>query len=221
MRRAVIAPLLLAAATAHAMGTDVSTQLIAWNADGSVALLATATNRDGDKSTSYALLSATDPLLTAAISRTVRANSMDNEAISVADCTAAAHQLARALDAAKFAGVTVHADACKGDRRKVLAIGGAQQRAVEQSWVALPQGGRVATPREQAGLDALVIAEPDYQPIAPNQLASGQQCRGIDVASASGKLVLVISSFLCGNPAKTRVRAFAPDKTGLAERDGA
>jgi hypothetical protein len=221
MRRAVILSILLATSTAHAMGTELYTQLVAWNADGTAALLETQTDRDGDKSTSYVVLSATNLRLTAALSETIRANSADDEQIAVADCTTAAQQLARAVAAAKLADVTVRPDACKRDRGAIVKVGGAQLKAVEQSWVALPQGGRAATAREQTGLDALAAVDPDYQPIAPSLLGSGKQCTGLDVASASGKLVLVISSFLCGNPSKTRVRAFAPDKTGLVERDGA
>ena len=219
MRRSVILSILLATSTAHAMGSDVDTAPVAWNADGTAVLLRTDTSWDGERTTSYEIVSAAAATVRADLSDVDHQNGSDTEKTTVADCTRAAQQLARALGAAKFNDMTIHADACKRDRADIVVIGAAQQKAVEQAWVALPQG-RPPSAREQAAIDALAVAEPNYRPIAPNQRGTGSDdtCTPSDVTSATGKLVVILSTFGCGSPVKVRWRAFAPGKTGMVER---
>jgi hypothetical protein len=210
MRRYLVLPILLLATTAHAMGTDVVTDPIAWNPDGTAVLLATATNRDMDKTLSYTIMfAATDQPVHASLSQTSRDNGHDDEQLSVADCTKAAQQLAAAVAAASFAGVVIHPEACKRDRGAIVTIAASQQKLVAQSWVALPQV-REASPREQLALDALAVVEPAYQPSKPSDRAAGTACEGIDVAALSGKLAIAVKRFACGNPEKTHVFAFSP-----------
>ncbi len=197
--------------SAHAMGSDWTADLLAWNTDGSAALIEKQTFRDGDRSTSFAVVVAGAKAVDLAISSTLREDSKDVEQIAVADCVKAAKQLATAVSSNRVAGITVDADQCKSDRRKVVTVvtGG------DVAWVALPQG-RTPTAREQTAWDVVKQIAPAYKPFLPVTDCSTSNDT-IDVANKSGKLVLVFSSWTCNSPVRTTVRGFTPTKTGYVD----
>jgi hypothetical protein len=204
----IIAGIVAVPLSAHAMGSDRISTLVAWNHDGSAALIEHRTYRDGDHSLGYTVVAVGAKPVSAGITATMRADSKDDEQIAVADCTAAAKQLATALAADHFSGVDVHADECKRARNGVVSIASDAQREVEQSWVALPQG-RTPTAREQASWDVVKQLAPSYQPFVPAAGCAAQHDT-IDVANRSGKLVLVFSAWTCNTPVRVTVTGFVP-----------
>ncbi len=185
---------------------------MAWNRDGTAALLEHRTYWDGDTSLGYSIVSAGAKPVAVAISQTLRADGMDVEQIARTDCTNATVTLASALAARHFDGVMLVADQCNHAERRVLVVGADATRAVEQSWVALPQG-RPATAREEAAWAAAKQAVPEYSLFAPSEeTCSGSGHRTVDIAAKSEQLVLVFTLRSCDSPIKELVHAFAGGK---------
>jgi hypothetical protein len=128
IRLAIVAAVVLAVpAAAHAMGSDVMIDLVAWNGDGSAALLRRATSRDGDHSTTFVVVSAdtTEPF-EAAISATMREPGVDVEQLEAAACETAAGELQRTLAAHHFGTVAVRPGRCRTRRRDEVVFVGPQ-----------------------------------------------------------------------------------------------
>lgn len=203
---------LLAASTgtAAAMGSDVSVDLVAWNRDGSAAVLATHTFRDGDRSTRYSIVAVGAKPVEAAVSQTTRDSGRDDEQIGLAACKQATAQLAAALTAHHFDGVVAKSARCSDAKRDIVVVTAAVSDAADRSWVALPQG-RSPTARELASWNAAKSVTPAYQPLglSPGD-ACDKQTDTLDVANKSGKLILVFASWRCNSPIKTIVHRFVP-----------
>jgi len=209
MRRvAVIAAALAIPLSAHAMGSDRISTLLAWNRDGTAALIEQPSYRDGDHALGYTVVAVGAKPVTVSISNAMRFDSKDNEQIADTDCATAAKQLASALATNHLTGVDVHADQCKNARRAVVTVAADTERDVEQSWVALPQG-RTPTAREQASWDIVKQASPTYQPFVAS-IDCNASHEAIDVANKTGKLVLLFSSTTCNSPTRITVTGFVP-----------
>ena len=214
----MLARLLLAAVvlalphTAHAMGCDDDATLVAWNKDGSAALLEEHSQCDGDRGTTFSIVDVTGTSTVAVLSHTSRTNGADVESEAAADCNKAARLLANDLTAHHFLGVTVSVTACKGDRQKVVSVTEATTRETERSWIALPQG-RQPTSRERMAWDAVRAMQADWKPFAVSPKDDCAESRDtIDVASKSDKLVIVLASLTCNAPIRVRVTGFATGK---------
>lgn len=178
VRTIVILALLVAAAgPAHAMGSDVSYDLVAWNQDGSSALLRRTASSEGDASVSYVLATVDDdPRLDVVVSQTERASRAQQ--VDRATCTESLRDLARALAAHHFRGVTVHPARCRhADRRGAVVVRDAVADAAERSWVGSP---------EETSTD------PDCT-------------ESIAVANGGGALILVFRTPMCGAPVQVQV----------------
>ncbi|CAN5891915.1 hypothetical protein BH11MYX2_BH11MYX2_33860 [soil metagenome] len=210
--------LVLAAATlglehaARAMGCDDDAVLVAFNKDGSAALLEEHSMCEGDRGTTFSIVDVTGTSTVAVLSHTSRTNGADVESEAVSDCNKAARSLANDLTAHHFLGVTVAVAACKGDRQTVIKVSDATKRETERTWITLPQG-RAATTRERMAWDAVRAMKADWQPFA---VSPTDDCAAshdtIDAASKSDKLVLVLSSLTCNSPLRVRVTGFATGK---------
>lgn len=217
MRRSMSCPILASAAvvalhgSAHAMGTDRTAELRAWNRDGSAALIEEQTARDGDQSRSYAIVAVGAKAVEVTISWTMRQDGKDIEQIAVSDCVQAANRLSTASSANRIAGIAIDATQCKRDRRKVVTV----RADGDLAWIALPQG-RLPTVREQAAWDVVKQVAPAYKPFLPDAGCTTSN-ETIDVANKTGRLILVFSAWTCSNPIRTTVRGFVPTKTGYVD----
>lgn len=190
------------------MGTSVSVELIGWNDDGSSALLHRHTDRDGDTSDSYVVVAAGDrqPLADLQTSGVgyVDATHPRGETVARASCASALKRLAGALAANHFHGVTVRTDRCASARRTeavARSVGAAHD--VEASWVARPMQ-RPPSARERASWAVVDTAVPGAKYVYPVD-ANGV---ALDVASKSGKLILVFALTNSGSPERPKVVAF-------------
>ncbi|HEY4175776.1 MAG TPA: hypothetical protein VGM90_03040 [Kofleriaceae bacterium] len=210
--------LILAAATlgfehtAHAMGCDDDAALVAWNKDGSAALLEEHSMCQGDRGTTFSIVDVTGTTTVAVLSHTSRTNGADVDSEAAADCNKAARSLANDLTAHHFLGVTVSVAACKGDRQKIVGVSDAAKIETDRTWIALPQG-RTPTTRERMAWDAVRAMQADWAPFAVSPKDDCSESHGtIDAASKSDKLVLVFASVTCDSPLRVRVTGFATGK---------
>lgn len=195
------------------MGSDVEIEIVAWNDDGSAALIETRSSRDGDRGLSYGVISAHDATDDAAVTATIHvAPGDDTEQISEAECTRAMLALATSVSANRFHHVAVRPARCRGAHRDPVSISGALAPTI---WPALPQG-RPAGPLEQAALDVLRLEDPHYQTVALDDDCTkpGDAGWALDVAARSEKLVLVVRTSRCNSPTKMSISAYVPSKTG-------
>jgi hypothetical protein len=213
VRVAIAVTVLLAGGSAHAMGTAWDDTLLAWNRDGSAALIERTSFRDGDKGLSYTVVAAGKAPVTVAISSTTRDTGTDLEQLPDRDCVAAVKQLTAVLAADHFDGVVVHAG-CTGVHAATVAVPARVAREAERSWVALAQG-RPRTPRETVSWELANRVTPGYKPLA-DDAACGDT---LDIANATGKLILVFASWRCNDPIRTSVHAFEPSTGGYVEQE--
>ena len=160
------------------MGSYSSYELVAWNDDGSSALLIHSGSSSGDAgaSQSYILAGAGDKKTLDFELTNTRDPDTAHEKITAAACTKAADALEKALAAHHYKGVALHKDRCSTAKRDVVAIDAATAQAAELSWVATP-GVRPPSAREDAAWKLARLEKHDG---------------ATDVAATSGKLVLVM-----------------------------
>ena len=217
---------------AHAMGSDYFSSLAAWNSDGSAALLEQSTNRDGDNSLSYTIVSATstepDAVTVSNISRETREGI---ERVTGAQCVAGSKGFAKALARFHFRGVAVHPENCRGARTKVLVVDQAARAEVERSWISWPQG-RTASAREKAAAQAFVHVEggdvnvhnmhASFKPPGMDQDARVMtEGESVDVAAKNATFLLVFVDPNVGNPVRIKVHAFISDGAKTVEHGDA
>ncbi len=210
MRTSIVLGVLLGSTAAHAMGTSYYAELVAWSADGSSALVRHQSERDGDTTESYDVISAGDkqaPHLQISGVSWVDDKHPHAQAIDQATCRMAVKTLQASLTAHGFRDVSLHAEVCAKDVRGGLVTVGAEvERAVASSWVALPMG-RAASARERATWDAVATALPDAKvgfPVGPGEPT-------LDAAN-SVRMILVFDGLGGGSPERTNVLAFVPAK---------
>jgi hypothetical protein len=218
VRSAIVLAVLLTSGAANAMGSDRLVDLVAWNSDGSAALLRSTSFRDGDTGLSYAIIAADGPATNAVVSATTRDSGKDLEQIDTGSCRRAVRELATAIAARHFDNVLVRADDCAGNRTAIATIDATGRGDVERSWVAMPQG-RAATAREQAVWAAVRTFKPGYAPVLPiaNPNACATSYDTLDAATRSGKLLLVFTSWTCNSPIRVTVTAFKPGANGYVD----
>lgn len=182
---------------AHAMGSDVAYALVAWNHDGTAALLRRTTANDGDHGTSYVMIAVgVNEPIEAQVSMTTRAAGRDDEVLDAADCAQAAERLQAILAAQRFVGVRVDPDACRRGRARVVTIDRATAR-LGTAPLELARTRAERTPRARLALAALATAAP----IDTDR---------VELYGATGKLALVFTTCDCGTPARTEVTAYVP-----------
>jgi hypothetical protein len=161
------------ATLALAMGYYSDVTLAAWSSDGAAALVTRDTSSSGTAGNTHTYVVVTTSGETEFTFDDTQDPDKAGQKVSVASCRKQAGELGKALAAGGFKGVRIDADRCAG-KRDVVTITADAQRAVEASWVALPVS-RQPTQREQLALD----------------VAKGIGREGLDVATTTGKLVLV------------------------------
>jgi hypothetical protein len=174
----IVATVALASANAHAMGRYVNLDLVAWNTDGTAAIVERSETSSGQAGTGH------DYLLVVAGEQSPKVftftNTLDadtaTEHVDAATCVRTAKDLERAIKSKHFSGVTVKSDACKLAARPVVGFSSTTTTAVAKSWIA--NLDRPATPREVAALAAM-------------RAAVGPDDEG-EVATLTGKLVIVL-----------------------------
>jgi hypothetical protein len=190
----------LASAPAHAMGADVSVDLVAWNADGSAALVRRTTLWDGQRQSKYVIVADAEP-----VSAMFDDGRDTTQNVDDAGCIKAAGALTRALAADQFRGVTVHADRCAGARASIVAVDPDVARDVARSWVVVPIPMTEPKPgREHAVWESLVATGED-----PSS-ASRDSCDAFTAATMHGGVVLLFENYRCGTPNQTKLRVFVP-----------
>jgi hypothetical protein len=213
----IVLAMLAAAGRANAMGADRYRELIAWNNDGSAALVEQriVQNVSLDRSRQYIIVAAGVKPIEIEISRIDHGSqSKDVETIDAAACAKALKRLGSALAANHFDGVATSADRCKDADRNVVHVTATVALDVERSWVALPQQ-RTPTVRERTSWAVVDKLYRDYQPFLPASDCGANNVHDtIDVANRSGKLVLVFSAQICNSPTRVEIHGFAPDGHG-------
>ena len=202
MRNTIIVMLMLLTSHAHAMGSDVQLELVAWNGDGSSALLLQrvhAAETVGDTA-NYVVVTVKEPkpLMVPFSDTTHERREPAKQGVDLDTCVNAMGTLKKALEAKNFRGVTVVADRCKSAERNVVSVTTEAGTAVQLSWVATPKG-RAPYDREKAawGAAKAAVGGDDHVDVA----AWGG-------ASNSAPLILVFE-YSQGNPEVTKVVAFA------------
>jgi hypothetical protein len=210
--KALLASLIVVAAagSAHAMGTDETYDVVAWNGDGSAALLHANTNRDGDTTDGYVVVDAKGPI-SVGVSQTTWQDSAHPHAqgVDTATCKTNLATLKKALDDRGFAGVTVKAASCTADRRDdAVAVTDKVKTATQATHLAIGKGnGKLWTVigKEIGGL--------------PQAGASDGDTPVLDVAAYSDKLAIALYTPYRGNPVKMQVLVFVPDGKGFKKLD--
>jgi hypothetical protein len=194
------------------MGSDVAIHIVAWNPDGSAALIRTGTSRDGDHSISFGVISAHGGTEDIAVSATTHEGpGQDVEGISAKECMKGMRALAAAVTANHFRGVTVRPARCRSAHRDPVVITG----GAATTWIALPQG-REPGPLEQAALAVLKLEGAHYQTVALDDDCTKPESAmwAMDVAAHSEKLLLVLRTSRCNSPTKMEVTAYVPRAGG-------
>lgn len=176
------------------MGTDVSVDVAAWNADGTAALLHTHTNRDGDTTDSFSVVAVGDSKVTGF--QTTGSGWQDDkhphaQSVDKAACSTAMAALAKAVAA-----------------HKLVAVSAAGKAAVKASIVGNP-GKTARDPQIWAAVEASAGVKIPASPPKDQDFAQA------DVATTSGKLVVALFTPSMGSPVKTHVLLFVPGKTGF------
>jgi hypothetical protein len=170
---------LLVATPAHAMGTYIDHELVAWSSDGKSVLVHRTTSSSATSGIAerYLLISAGDKSpLTVSFTNTQDPDRATQH-VDAAACVKAVDQLEGALAAKKFRGVTLRREQCK-TKRDVVVVAADTAREAALSWVATPIE-RTASARETGSVQATKLA-----------LASRPD-EAADVSSMTGQLVLV------------------------------
>ena len=123
LRRLVVAMIVLAANQAHAMGVYINHELVAWNDDGTAALISQTTSSSGTAGMGhvYILVSAdgSKPLVVS-FDNTMDPDTATQHVDELA-CGKAVDTLHYALAARRFKGVNLRKEQCKG-ARDVVAV---------------------------------------------------------------------------------------------------
>jgi hypothetical protein len=207
MRSLFVAVLLLVAAPAHAMGTDVSFGLIAWNADGTSALLSRSTSWDRETTDGFVVISTGEKAPEVFdVSHVDSANGAQTQLVDKAACAKALSGLQSALSKHGFtADVSVRKAGCDHvDRSDAIQISGGAG-GVAASWVAMPMG-RTPTARERTSWDLVKSVLPKVHVVVPPVPGSDD---AIDVANDHGSLTLVFYTPGGGAPVRSKLFAFA------------
>ncbi len=183
------------AGTARAGQTEYTSTLLAWSRDGSSVLLVQhgvhGSRAVTELSSDYTIASAVEARMTLQVTNTLGTGV---ESVSVAECTNAAKQLAKALVARGFTGVSVSPAACKRADREVVKVSGT---VGDPSWVQLPQG-REATALELTAWELVKRAVPKYTPFLPHPACASSDAAAldsaVDVATKTGALVVVMEA---------------------------
>ena len=152
--------LLLAAAiiaipsAAHAMGVYVDIHVVAWNADGTAALLTRNSSSSGTvgKTQQFVLVGVGDKAAQGFTFDDTQDPDQPTQQVDAAACAKDAATLTKALAARHFKGVKVRADHCKSDRA-VVTVTAAETRRATASKVA-----DLTAPKAKAVHDAIVQA---------------------------------------------------------------
>lgn len=203
----LVASLLAVSAPAHAMGVYVNFSVIAWNADGSSALL----TRDGSSSATagathdYILVSASDRTPVVFTFSDTQDPDAATEHVDHDACVKAAGALAKALTAKHFKGVTVKADHCTATR-DVVAVSADAAKAAAAAKVT-PPFKRGKTPRDATSYAAAQAA-----------FGSGAPSDGTDdeIAAASGVMAIVLSGENGDSSRPAHVAVYVPSKSGTS-----
>jgi hypothetical protein len=205
---------LMAVATpAQAMGVYVNFDVVAWNDDGTSAIVSRDTSSSGTTGSTHAyiLVSAGEPPALVVRFTDLQDPDKQTEHIDRAACTKAAAAFATALGARRFHGVTVTAAACGTAARDVVRIDATAARLAALAWVATP-AARPATDREQAS------AEAARQALGPTSGAGGTGWGVADVASLTGRLILIVTGGNGDSSTMGHLAVYARTKGSVAQQ---
>lgn len=208
MRAALVALLLLGSTgPALAMGTDVSIDLVAWNADGTAALLHTSTSFDGDTTDLYSVVGVGDkPELAVQIA----GSSSHVQTVDLTECAKAMAALAKSIAAHKFAGVTLRPDRCGVDKRDDAVTTSPSVTAAAKASIISNPG---TTSRDKQIWAAFKTATSTDIPANPDP---NTDYPSAEIATKNGKLVIALFTPSRGFPIRTQLLAFVPAKDGFA-----
>ena len=205
MRWSLAVLLLLISPAAHAMGTNVSVTLVAWNTDGSAALLARHTNNDGDTSDEY-VIAGVDTATRAFVSVRLYGGNTggSTQEIDRVSCLDAIQGLQTALSRRAFRDVWIHADRCRQrDRGGIVTAGAAANRRVSRSRVTLP--ATATAPARAKAVAALVKSSlPDLA--LPLPVEDGGPV--LDAFAATDRMIILLFTDGGGSPEHTVAMLF-------------
>jgi len=187
---------------AFATSANVSIELVAWNADGTAALLYTHTSIAGDTTDNYTVVGVDDQQQLAV--------QIAGQSVDATACEKAMAALATSIAAHKFAGITLRPDRCGADTLDAaVTTSPSITAAAKTSRIGNP--GR--TPRDRQIWAAFEFATGAKMPAKP---LPGPDVRSAAIATKTGKLVIALLSPARGSPASTELLAFVPVKNGFA-----
>jgi hypothetical protein len=184
---ATTAAMLAAARPAHAMGTYITLEVVAWNKDGTATLVTRATGSSGTAGTTLDYFLVTATAKTAAKFTFFDTTDPDKatQHVDAKACATSADALAKVLADKQFTGVTADKAQCKSAARNVVTISADAARDAKATLVAPPiaNSHRTATRQQTAGWAAAEAEQRDIKQRAPD---------GADVFAKTDALVLVL-----------------------------
>ncbi len=172
----LVGGLLAVATPAHAMGVYIVLDVVAWNADGTAALVTRSDSSSAEAGASYdyLIVTTTDKTPASFTFTNTRDPDKTTEHVTAATCGKTATAFTAALAKHKFKGVTAKTNQCKVARREVVVIDKDANKVAKDAAAA----GAAGSSRAVAS-DAAIKAE--------NSNGDGT------AVTANGQLVIVLS----------------------------
>lgn len=145
MRRGLVLAAMIgvatASTTAHAMGTYITLELVAWSDDGTTAIVKRTTSSSGTAgaATEYILVGTRDAPTVTSFHSTLSPDTA-SEQIDTTACTKAGDAFAQLVTHRRFSGVVLHRDRCKTAERDVVTITPAGASLAAASSVPISEG---------------------------------------------------------------------------------